>query len=116
MRSGWERGQRGREGTVGEHVHARMQDSCRLALHLEKWLYPLTGCIHLFTNCLLVLIGASSGSTLKKIEANTIIFDVSGETSELYSHQFVQQAKITRQKSREMNDKSRVMLGIVLKK
>jgi hypothetical protein len=43
--------------------HARMQVSCRFARHVEKWLYPLTGCIHLVSSCLLVLIEASSDRT-----------------------------------------------------
>ena len=81
--------------------HARMQLCCRLASHLEKWLYPPTGCIHWRTSCLLVLVGTSSGGTCKKIEANTVIIHAPSATTELYSYQFVQQTKNTRQKSRE---------------
>ena len=55
------------------------------------------------------------GQNLKAIEANTFIFDASGATTELYSHQFVQQTKNVRQKSREMNEKSKVVFGHVLK-
>ena len=78
--------------------HAFMQSCCRLARHLEKWLNPLSSCIHLVTSCLFVLIGTSCDGTCKKIEANVCILDAPGETIELYSHPFVQQAKKVRQK------------------
>ena len=53
--------------------HALMHCSCRLAFHLVKWLYPLTGFIHSCTSCLLVLIGTLPGGTYIEVEAKACI-------------------------------------------